>query len=568
MTDTAPPTPGPAPPEPSDGEGSVHVLGTAHVSQESVDEVERTIEERHPDIVAVELDDGRYRQMRGETPDDLDPTDLLSGNTVFQFIAYWMLSYVQARLGDRFDVKPGADMLAAIDAAEAQGVGVALVDRDIQTTIQRFWQRMTFFEKLQTASGLAFGAADSRLVGMTVGLVLGVFLAPLLGFGLPLAGVVTSAQLLSVAIGGLVAGVGGYAALQLTDAYFDEWTSLVAASATGIGLGAVVAVTGVLDSALGGIIVGPLRNLLAGGFIGIGAGVTVGALLGLAFDALGVGSGEDVEEFDIEDMTDSDVVTVMMEEFRQFSPGGASALIDERDAYIAHNLVALRDRGYDVVAVVGAGHRAGIEAYLANSETLPQMEGLVGTESGSRFSLGKLFGYLITLGFVGFFGLLILGGANNAFLLKLFAAWFLFNGVFAFVLTKLAGGHWSSAGVAGAVSWMTSLNPLLAPGWFAGYVELRRTPVNVSDISTLNDILSDEESPIKDVVGRMFDVPLFKLIMVVAAANVGSLVASVLFPVVVLPWLAPEVGGIDGVLALLVQGVENGIGIVRGVLGL
>jgi pheromone shutdown protein TraB len=568
MTDTAPPTPGPAPPEPSDGEGSVHVLGTAHVSQESVDEVERTIEERHPDIVAVELDDGRYRQMRGETPDDLDPTDLLSGNTVFQFIAYWMLSYVQARLGDRFDVKPGADMLAAIDAAEAQGVGVALVDRDIQTTIQRFWQRMTFFEKLQTASGLAFGAADSRLVGMTVGLVLGVFLAPLLGFGLPLAGVVTSAQLLSVAIGGLVAGVGGYAALQLTDAYFDEWTSLVAASATGIGLGAVVAVTGVLDSALGGIIVGPLRNLLAGGFIGIGAGVTVGALLGLAFDALGVGSGEDVEEFDIEEMTDSDVVTVMMEEFRQFSPGGASALIDERDAYIAHNLVALRDRGYDVVAVVGAGHRAGIEAYLANSETLPPMEGLVGTESGSRFSLGKLFGYLITLGFVGFFGLLILGGANNAFLLKLFAAWFLFNGVFAFVLTKLAGGHWSSAGVAGAVSWMTSLNPLLAPGWFAGYVELRRTPVNVSDISTLNDILSDEESPIKDVVGRMFDVPLFKLIMVVAAANVGSLVASVLFPVVVLPWLAPEVGGIDGVLALLVQGVENGIGIVRGVLGL
>jgi pheromone shutdown protein TraB len=568
MTDTAPPTPGPAPPEPSDGEGSVHVLGTAHVSQESVDEVERTIEERHPDIVAVELDDGRYRQMRGETPDDLDPTDLLSGNTVFQFIAYWMLSYVQARLGDRFDVKPGADMLAAIDAAEAQGVGVALVDRDIQTTIQRFWQRMTFFEKLQTASGLAFGAADSRLVGMTVGLVLGVFLAPLLGFGLPLAGVVTSAQLLSVAIGGLVAGVGGYAALQLTDAYFDKWTSLVAASATGIGLGAVVAVTGVLDSALGGIIVGPLRNLLAGGFIGIGAGVTVGALLGLAFDALGVGSGEDVEEFDIEEMTDSDVVTVMMEEFRQFSPGGASALIDERDAYIAHNLVALRDRGYDVVAVVGAGHRAGIEAYLANSETLPPMEGLVGTESGSRFSLGKLFGYLITLGFVGFFGLLILGGANNAFLLKLFAAWFLFNGVFAFVLTKLAGGHWSSAGVAGAVSWMTSLNPLLAPGWFAGYVELRRTPVNVSDISTLNDILSDEESPIKDVVGRMFDVPLFKLIMVVAAANVGSLVASVLFPVVVLPWLAPEVGGIDGVLALLVQGVENGIGIVRGVLGL
>jgi pheromone shutdown protein TraB len=546
----------------------VHVLGTAHVSQQSVDEVEETIAERHPDVVAVELDEGRYRQLRGETPDDLDPTDLLSGNTVFQFLAYWMLSYVQARLGDRFDVTPGADMLAAVESAEAHGIGVALVDRDIQTTIQRFWRRMTFFEKIQTASGLAFGAADPRFVGITVGLVLGVFLAPLLGFGLPLAGVVTDAGLLSIASGGLVAAVAGYGSMTVFDQSMDEWTSLLAAAAVGVAAGVAVAVTGVLDPYLGGIVAGPLRNLLAGGFIGVGGGVAVGALLGVAFDALGVGSGEDIDEFDITEMTDADVVTVMMEEFRQFSPGGASALIDERDAYIAHNLVALREQGYDVVAVVGAGHRAGIEEYLANPSTLPPMSDLVGTESGSRFSIAKVFGYLITLGFVAFFGLLVLGGAEDAFLLRLFAAWFLFNGTFAFVLTKLAGGHWSSAGVAGAVAWMTSLNPLLAPGWFAGYVELRRTPVNVADIATLNDILNDQESPIMDVVRRLFAVPLFKLIMVVAAANIGSLVASVLFPVVVLPWLAPEVGGLQGVLDLLVQGVENGVNIVRGVLGL
>jgi len=545
----------------------VHVLGTAHVSQQSVDDVERTITERHPDVVAVELDEGRYRQLRGETPDDVDPKDLLSGNTVFQFLAYWMLSYVQARLGDRFDVTPGADMLAAVDTAEAVGSGVALVDRDIQTTIQRFWKRMTFFEKLQTASGLAFGAASPRLVGVTVGLALGLVSTPLLGFGLPLAGVLTDAQLLSIAVGGLVAGVAGYGALSVTDRRFDEWTSLIAASAIGIAVGAAVAVTGVLDPVLGVVVAGPLRNLLAGAFIGVGGGVAVGAALGLLFEAAGLGAGEDVDEFDIEQMTDADVVSVMMEEFRQFSPGGASALIDERDAYIAHNLVALRDQGYDVVAVVGAGHRAGIEEYLEHPDRLPPMADLVGTESGSRFSLGKLVGYLITLGFVAFFGLLVLGGAEDAFLLRLFAAWFLFNGTFAFVLTKLAGGHWSSAGVAGAVAWLTSINPLLAPGWFAGYVELKRTPVNVADIGRLNDILDDQESPIRDIVGRMFDVPLFRLIMVVAAANVGSLVASLLFPVVVLPWLAPEVGGLQGVIDLLVQGVDNGVRIVRGVVG-
>jgi pheromone shutdown protein TraB len=567
MTDSAPRTRGPAPPDPSPGEGSVHVLGTAHVSQASVDEVEATISDRHPDVVAVELDEGRYRQLRGETPDDLDPRDLLTGNTVFQFLAYWMLSYVQARLGDRFDVDPGADMLAAIDTAEANGIGVALVDRDIQTTIQRFWRRMTFFEKLKTASGLVFGAADGRLVGITIGLVLGVLLAPLLGFGLPLAGVLSAAQLQSIAIGGLVAGVTGYGALSVTDAYLDEWASLLAATAVGVAVGTLVAVTGVLDAVLGVVVAGPLRNLLAGGFIGVAGGVAVGALLGVLFDAVGVGGEADVEAFDMEDLTDADVVSVMMEEFRKFSPGGANALIDERDAFIAHRLVALREAGYDVVAVVGAGHREGIEGYLENPASLPPMEELVGTESTSRFSIPKLFGYLLTFGFVAFFGLLVLGGAEDVFLLKLFGAWFLFNGIFAFVMTKLAGGHWSSAGVAGCVAWLTSINPLLAPGWFAGYVELKRNPVNVGDIATLNELLSDEETPIRDLVSQMFDVPLFRLIMVVASANVGSLIASLLFPVVVLPWLAPEVGGISGVVDLLIQGVENGISIVRGVIG-
>jgi len=124
-----------SPPPGASGEGRVSVVGTAHVSEASVQEVETRIAEDRPDIVAVELDEGRYRQLQGEEPEDLDASDLLKGNTVFQFLAYWMLSYVQTRLGDQFDVKPGADMMAAIDTAEEHGIDVALVDRDIQETI-------------------------------------------------------------------------------------------------------------------------------------------------------------------------------------------------------------------------------------------------------------------------------------------------------------------------------------------------------------------------------------------------------------------------------------------------
>lgn len=413
--------------------GSVRLVGTAHISQDSVAEVEETIERERPDIVAVELDEGRYRQMRGELPDDLDASDLLQGNTVFQFLAYWMLSYVQTRLGERFDIEPGADMRAAVDTAEEFGLGVALVDREIQTTIQRFWARMTLIEKLKL-------------------------------------------------IGGLFLGMFGY--------------------------------------------------------------------------------GTNEEELEMGELTDADVVTAMMAEFRRFSPGGAEALIDERDAYIAHKLLALKDEGYAVLAIVGAGHRQGIERYLENPHTLPPMGSLVGTQKGHRFSPYKAIGYLIALAFLGFFFLLVMAGAQSEFLLRLFAAWFLFNGIFAFSMAKLAGAHWPSATVGGAIAWMTSVNPLLAPGWFAGYVELRYQAVNVTDIGQLNEILADEESPIIDLLRKMLDVPLFRLIAVVAATNIGSIIATLLFPLVVLPWLASDIGGVGAIGDLMIEGAGNSVDLI------
>jgi pheromone shutdown protein TraB len=258
----------------------------------------------------------------------------------------------------------------------------------------------------------------------------------------------------------------------------------------------------------------------------------------------------------------------MMEEFRQFSPGGASALIDERDAYIAHNLVALRESGRHVVAVVGAGHRAGIEEYLEHPDRLPPMESLTGRESGSRFSVYKLLGYLFTLGFVVAFLLLAMAGAQDRFLLELFAAWFLFNGAFAFGLARVAGAHWPSAAVGGAIAWLTSVYPLLAPGWFAGYVELKYADVNVGDIGRLNELLGDETKPVAEIFARMREVPLFRLILVVALTNVGSMIASFLFPFVVLPYLSQDVGSVAGVVDLMVQGAENSVDLIRGWVGL
>ena len=491
-------------------EGSVRVVGTAHVSEASVEEVETVIDEERPDAVAVELDEGRYRQMKGETPDDLDAGDLLRGNTVYQFLAYWMLSYVQARLGDRLDIEPGADMKAAIDTSEQLGIDVALVDRDIQVTIQRFWARLSFLEKLKLVGSLSIGFGTPVEVGMGVGI----------GIGLV-------ASILAGAIAGpfvVPAGIGPGILVSIAD-------TLLVALAVGLGLGAVL--TALLERMV---------------------------------------PEEDIDEIDIEKMTDTDVVGAMMEEFRRFSPGGAEALIDERDAYIAHQLVALRDQGKHVVAIVGAGHREGIERYLERPSLLPPMEELTGRTSGSRFSLYKLFGYLFTLGFLVFFVLLAIAtytgveGASSELLFRLFAAWFLVNGILAFGLAKLAGAHWRSAGVGGGIAWLTSVNPLLAPGWFAGYVELRYLEVNVSDISTLNEILSDEEAPIRDLWRNLRDVPLFRLIMIVALTNVGSFVGSVLFATVFLPYVFAGSGieGADGIARLMLEAARNSVELLTG----
>ncbi|MEZ3115015.1 TraB/GumN family protein [Halobaculum sp. MBLA0147] len=558
-----PPTPEDAPgtPTPSnpEGEGSVTVVGTAHVSEASVREVEETVEAERPDIVAVELDEGRYRQMRGGTPDDLDPGDLLGGNTVFQFLAYWMLSYVQTRMGEKFDVEPGAEQLAAVETAESLGLGVALVDREINTTIQRFWARLTLVEKFRMLGALAFGVTDPRVAGVTFGVVVGLLLGPLIAvFG----GSVGIGTALLTAVGtSLLAGAAaGYLTFEGARAVTGGSSGPTPAAAAGLGVAATVGVTGIgvdfLTSTLSTFVVSAAGSL----GLGLAAGLGVGLVAGVLVDALGIGLAEespedDLAEFDPDELTDGDVVSAMMEEFRAFSPGGAEALIDERDAYIGHQLVGLREAGYDVVAVLGAGHRAGVEAYLRDPRTLPPMESLVGEASGGRVPWGKLLGFGITAAFVGFFVLLAMAGVRNVELLRLFAAWFLINGVFAAGLAKVAGARWRSAGVGGLVAWMTSVNPLLAPGWFTGYMELRHLKVNVSDIGTLNELLSDETRPITDIVSDMLDVPLFRLIVVVAMTNVGSVIASVLFAAYVLPAFSASLDA--GVTELMVRGARR-----------
>ena len=88
--------------------------------------------------------------------------------------------------------------------------------------------------------------------------------------------------------------------------------------------------------------------------------------------------------------------------------------------------------------------------------------------------------------------------------------------------------------------------------------------MTVGDIGPLNELMTDEETPMRELVGQMFAVPLFRLIAIVAMTNIGSFVASVLFPLVVIPWLAPEIGGVDAITDAMIRGAERSADLILG----
>src|SRR5512138_203396 len=126
----------------------IKIIGTAHVSQESVNEVRAAIEEYHPDVVAIELDPARYSALKRQAA---DPTvkDVLEVRNFNSLLVQWLLAYLQRKIGFDVGVEPGAEMKAAIEEAERRSIPIALVDRDIRVTLLRFWNAMGFFEKLR-----------------------------------------------------------------------------------------------------------------------------------------------------------------------------------------------------------------------------------------------------------------------------------------------------------------------------------------------------------------------------------------------------------------------------------
>ena len=323
-----------------DVDENLRLLGTAHVATASVEAVKQNIEEWGPDIVAVELCKGRHDALTQEKR--LDKEGLLKvikEGRAPMVLLQSLLAAEQRKLGLDEGQQPGAELLAAVETAKEYELQVELVDRDIQTTLRRAWNKMRFREKM-----------------------------------------------------GLM------------------WALL--------------------------------------------------------------SEDDSDEELELEDMlADKDLLTSLMEELREVSPGAGEVLIDERDEFIARKISAIRGNG-KVLAVLGAGHLDGVSKLL-KEDVQPSKERiseLAMTPKGGKML--KTISYAIPLALLGLLGWFFYNG-DLASIKENGIYWFAGNFIGAALFCMLAGGHPVAILVAALASPITSLNPALAAGWFAGYAQMK-----------------------------------------------------------------------------------------------
>ena len=319
---------------------NLRLLGTAHVATASVEAVRENIANWGPDIVAVELCKSRHSALTQDRR--LDKEGLLKvikEGKAPMVLLQSLLAAEQRKLGIDEGQQPGAELLAAVTAAEEAGLEVSLVDRDIQTTLRRAWNKMGFREK----------------------------------FGL-------------------------------------MWALLA--------------------------------------------------------------EDEDEEELELEKvLADKDLLTSLMEELREVSPGAGEVLIDERDEFIARKISDVRGEG-KVLAVLGAGHLDGVSKYLSDGvkKDDERVSELSIVPKGGRVL--KTISLAIPVALMGLLGWFAYNG-DLASIKENGIYWFAGNFIGAALFCMLAGGHPIAILVAALASPITSLNPALAAGWFAGYAQMK-----------------------------------------------------------------------------------------------
>lgn len=142
---------------------SIYLVKTAHVSKNSIEDVNKTIELVHPDSICIELDEDRFQSITAKDRwENTDIVTIIKEKKVFLLLVNVILSSFQKRMAEKMDTSTGGEMLAGIKASEELNIPLILADRKINTTFKRIWNNLGFFEKAKLLVTIIMSVFDDE----------------------------------------------------------------------------------------------------------------------------------------------------------------------------------------------------------------------------------------------------------------------------------------------------------------------------------------------------------------------------------------------------------------------
>ncbi|HLR80807.1 MAG TPA: TraB/GumN family protein [Bacillota bacterium] len=222
-------------------------------------------------------------------------------------------------------------------------------------------------------------------------------------------------------------------------------------------------------------------------------------------------SKESISEEELEKMKSRDMIDSLLAEFSNNFPRLKKPLIDERDQYLAEKIK--RAPGKKIVAVLGAAHVPGITKEIRKDHDLQRL-----TKIPPKSKMPKIIGWSIPIIILGIIAYTFF--ANPAAGYQQTMSWIIWNGSFSAIGAAAAFGHPLSIVTAFIAAPITSLNPLLAAGWFAGFVQAYIRRPNVRDFETLSEDVYTAKGFWNNKVTR--------ILLIIAFANLGSAIGTVI----------------------------------------
>ncbi|MCM3761388.1 TraB/GumN family protein [Alkalihalobacillus oceani] len=221
-------------------------------------------------------------------------------------------------------------------------------------------------------------------------------------------------------------------------------------------------------------------------------------------------TNETISEEELEQMKSQDMLNATLQDFSTSFPRLKVPLIDERDQYLAQKIKEAP--GKKVVAVLGAAHVPGITEEIKKEQDLQAL-----TQLPPKSKLPKIIGWAIPIMILAVIAYTFF--ANPAAGLQQTVSWILWNGSFAALGAAIAFGHPLTILTAFVVAPISSLNPLIAAGWFAGFVQAYFRRPNVGDLESLaDDVVS---------VKGFWQNKVTRILLIIIFTNIGSTLGTI-----------------------------------------